>query len=102
MLHFKITFNMAHQNPKNDIDAAKMVVARDVGHVMDIYKRKLKGVKKKGLLSVSAMPGENVSAVWDCLLTGQKTDIDKCLRTKSPMSGACKECQLGIEKSGGS
>lgn len=98
---FEIIYIQAHQSPKSEIDSSRVLAARDAVDAVDIYKRRLKGVKKRKLLSVSALPDENLCAVWDCLLTGQNTDIDRCLRTKSSMSGACKECHLGIEKSGG-
>lgn len=52
---FKVIGHMAHQRPKKHVDTSRIVWAKDALHAMDVYARKLKGVKKRKLLQVVAV-----------------------------------------------
>lgn len=49
---FKVTGQMAHQRPKNHVDHSRIVYARDAIHALEVYRRQLKGVKKKKFIAV--------------------------------------------------
>jgi hypothetical protein len=98
---FEIIYIPAHQSPKGEIDSSRVLEARDAVDAADIYKRRLKGIKKRKLLSVMPIKKGN-APVRDCLHTGEKTDIEGCLNTRTTASGACKECGLGVETGRGS
>lgn len=50
---YRITGNLAHQaKPKKRIDAARTVEASDAVHALMIYRHRLRGVKKSGMLEV--------------------------------------------------
>jgi hypothetical protein len=50
---YRVTGNLAHQaKPKKRIDASRTVEAYDAVHALDIYRHKLRGVKKSGMLEI--------------------------------------------------
>ncbi len=50
---YRITGNLAHQaKPKKRIDTARTVEANDAVHALMIYRNRLKGVKKSGMLEI--------------------------------------------------
>ncbi len=50
---YRITGNLAHQaKPKKRIDTARTVEASDPVHALMIYRHKLRGVKKSGMLEI--------------------------------------------------
>jgi hypothetical protein len=50
---YRITGNLAHQaKSKKRIDASRTVEAGDAVHALMIYRHKLRGVKKSGMLEI--------------------------------------------------
>lgn len=52
---FKIIGCRAHQRPGERLDTARVVYARDAVQALDVYRKKLKGVKKSGYFEVQAI-----------------------------------------------
>lgn len=49
---FKVIGSYAHQRPKKRLDLVRIIYARDAVHAMEIYRKELRGVKKRGLIQV--------------------------------------------------
>ncbi len=49
---FKVIGSYAHQRPKKRLDLTRVIYARDAVHAMEIYRKELRGVKKRGLIQV--------------------------------------------------
>ncbi len=50
---FKVTGNLAHQaKPKKRIDFSRTIEAEDAVHALDIYRQKLRGVKKSRVVGI--------------------------------------------------
>ncbi len=49
---FKVIGSYAHQRPKKRLDLVRVIYARDAVHAMEIYRKELRGVKKRGLIQV--------------------------------------------------
>lgn len=49
---FRVIGSYAHQRPKKRLDLSRVIYARDAVHAMEIYRKELRGVKKRGLIQV--------------------------------------------------
>lgn len=52
LIPFRVVGSYAHQRPKKRLDLTRIIYARDVVHAMEIYRKELRGVKKRGLIQV--------------------------------------------------
>jgi len=52
---FRVTGHRAHRKPKKHLDFTRIVYARDAVHALEIYKRRLKGVKKHKYCEVTPL-----------------------------------------------
>ncbi|HBG47538.1 MAG TPA: hypothetical protein DDW94_11205 [Deltaproteobacteria bacterium] len=52
LIPFKVIGSYAHQRPKKRLDLSRVIYARDAVHAMEIYRKELRGVKKRGLIQV--------------------------------------------------
>lgn len=60
-----------------------------------MQERKVVRLIKAGLRKLIFDDTQNIIQ-WDCMSTGEKTDIHGCMELREKKRGECRECLLGL------